>query len=231
VILRWHVDGPYRVAFSTRRGGVSEGRYASLNLGLLTADEPANVEENRRLLCAEVGADPDRLALNRQVHGTSVRRAHAGERGQHADGLWTDAPGVPLLAMAADCLPIALARLTRARGAPALAVLHVGWRGLADGVIASGVEALGGRLAAAIGPAIGPCCYEVGPEVAARFSGDLWSGGKLDLWTAAERALVAAGVEEVERTDLCTACHPELFFSHRRDEGLTGRQGVIGLVA
>jgi polyphenol oxidase len=230
VILHWQVDGPYRVAFSTREGGVSEGRYASLNLGLLTDDDPENVAENRRLLCAEVGAEPERLALNRQVHGTTVRRGRAGDRGEHADGLWTDEPGVTLLAMTADCLPIALAR--RETGVPsALAILHVGWRGLADGVIENGVEALGGRLAAAVGPGIGPCCYEVGPDVAERFDGDLLSNGRLDLWTAAERALRGAGVDEIKRTDLCTACRPELFFSHRRDEGVTGRQGVIGLVA
>ena len=232
MILRWEAPGPYSVAFSSRQGGVSEGRYASLNLGLLTADEPERVDENRRLLCAEVGAKPERLALNRQVHGPIVRRAEAGDRGAHADGLWTDEPGVPLLAMTADCLPVAVVRLTGARSAdsPGLAVLHVGWRGLLDGVIANGVEAVGGRLAAAIGPGIGPCCYEVGPEVASRFDADLLSGGKLDLWAAAERALRAAGVAEVERSDLCTSCHPDLFFSHRRDQGDTGRQGVIGLV-
>jgi polyphenol oxidase len=229
VIFRWEAPGPYRVAFSTREGGVSEGRYASLNLGLLTADEPANVEENRRRLCAEVGGDSARLALNRQVHGTTVRRAAPGDRLERADGLWTDERGVPMLAMTADCLPVAVARTNG--DTPALAILHVGWRGLADGVIANGVEALGGCVAAAIGPAIGPCCYDVGPEVAALFDGDLVNGGKLDLWTGAELALRAAGVEDIERADVCTACNPELFFSHRRDEGITGRQGVIGLVA
>jgi YfiH family protein len=229
VIFRWEAPGPYRVAFSTREGGVSEGSYASLNLGLLTADEPENVEENRRRLCAEVGAEPDRLALNRQVHGTTVQRAVAGDRRERADGLWTDEPGVAMLAMTADCVPIAIARTNGDE--PALAILHVGWRGLADGVIANGVEVLDGRVAAAIGPAIGPCCYEVGPEVAARFDSDLLTGRKLDLWAAAERALRAAGVEQIERADVCTACNPELFFSHRRDDGVTGRQGVIGLVA
>jgi polyphenol oxidase len=229
VIFRWEAPGPYRVAFSTREGGVSEGKYASLNLGLLTADEPENVEENRRRLCSEIGADPERLALNRQVHGTTVRRAAAGDRLERADGLWTDEPGVALLAMTADCLPIALARINGDK--PALAILHVGWRGLADGVIANGVGTLGRSVAAAIGPAIGPCCYEVGPEVAARFDGDLLTGRTLDLWAAADRALRAAGVEQIERADVCTACNPELFFSHRRDEGVTGRQGVIGLVA
>jgi copper oxidase (laccase) domain-containing protein len=82
-----------------------------------------------------------------------------------------------------------------------------------------------------IGPGIGPCCYEVGPEVAARFDEDLVAGRKLDLWTAAERALGEAGVNDVERTDICTSCNPDLYFSHRRDRGITGRQGVIGLVA
>jgi polyphenol oxidase len=230
VIFRWEAPGPYRVAFSTREGGISEGPYASLNLGLLTGDEPANVEENRRRLCAEVGGDPDRLALNRQVHGTDVRRAVAGARQEHADGLWTDEPGLPMLAMTADCLPIAIAR--RETGArSALGILHVGWRGLAAGVIANGVAVLGGRVAAAIGPAIGPCCYDVGPEVAALFDTELVSGGKLDLWAAAERALRTAGVEDVERVDVCTSCNPALFFSHRRDDGVTGRQGVIGVVA
>jgi len=228
VILLWEAPGPYVVAFSSRLGGVSDGRYASLNLGLRTDDEPERVEENRRLLCAEVGADLQRLALNRQVHGTLVRRARPGDRDEHADGLWTDEPGLPMLAMSADCLPIALARTNG--GAPGLAVLHVGWRGLADGVVVSGVEALGGRVAAVIGPGIGPCCYEVGPEVAARFDGDLLEDRKLDLWTAAERALKAAGVGDVERTDICTSCNPDLYFSHRRDRGVTGRQGVIGLV-
>jgi hypothetical protein len=97
-------------------------------------------------------------------------------------------------------------------------------------VIASGVNALDGPVAAAIGPAIGPCCYEVGSEVAELFDTDLVEAGTLDLWTSAERALRAAGVEEVERVDVCTSCHPELFFSHRRDAGVTGRQGVIGVI-
>jgi polyphenol oxidase len=229
VILRWDAPGPYVVAFSTRRGGVSEGRYASLNLGLRTADEPDRVQENRRRLCAAVEADAQLLALNRQVHGSLVRRAEAGDRDARADGLWTDEPGVPLLAMTADCVPVALVRENGDK--PGVAVLHVGWRGLLAGVIASGVAVLGGRLAAAIGPGIGPCCYDVGPEVAGRFDADLVRRGKLDLWAGAERALRAAGVEEIERLDLCTACRPELFFSHRRDRGDAGRQGVIGLVA
>ena len=152
MILRWDAPGPYVVAFSTRQGGVSEGRYASLNLGLRTDDEPDRVQENRRRLCAELDTDPELLALNRQVHGSLVRRAEAGDRDARGDGLWTDEPGVPLLAMTADCLPVALVRSDG--DAPALAVLHVGWRGLLAGVIAKGVEVLGGRAAAC--PRSGP---------------------------------------------------------------------------
>jgi copper oxidase (laccase) domain-containing protein len=99
-------------------------------------------------------------------------------------------------------------------------------------VVEAGVAALGsGELAAAVGPAIGPCCYEVGPEVSARFDDDLTRDGILDLWTAAERALRRAGVGGVERVDLCTRCNPELFFSHRRSGPVRGVQGVIGAVA
>jgi purine-nucleoside/S-methyl-5'-thioadenosine phosphorylase / adenosine deaminase len=232
-LIRW--DGPagYEVAFSTRQGGVSEGPFESLNLGRSTRDEPANVEENRRRLCAGVGADPERLAMNRQVHAAAVHRAEPGARGRRGDGIWTDQPDLPMLKFTADCLPIALARKDGRR--PRLALLHAGRLGLLDGIIEAGVGVLGGRLAAAIGPGIGPCCYEVGDDIAdayrARFGREVVAGRNLDLWTAAERVLRETGVESVERLDLCTACDPHRFFSHRRDAGVTGRQGVIGYVA
>jgi YfiH family protein len=216
-----------------RVGGVSEGPYASLNLGLKTGDDRLRAAENRRIACAALGADIGRLAHNYQVHSNRVVRAASGQHGEHADGLWTDEPGVPLLAMSADCLPIVL---VRTQGTPAVAVLHAGWKGLLSGIVAAGVDALGGGvLAAAIGPAIGPCCYEVGDEVAApyreRFGDDVMHGRNLDLWTSAERALRAARVVRVHRFDRCTSCEPETFFSHRRDRGETGRQGVIAYVA
>ena len=232
-MIRWWTQGCH-VVFTTRVGGVSEGPYASLNLGRKSGDDVERVDENRRIACESIGADVQKLALNYQVHSTRVVEAAPGTRGEHADGLWTDAPGLPILAMSADCLPIVLAR--RNGEAPAVAVLHAGWRGLLDGIAASGVTALGGgSLVAAIGPGIGPCCYEVGEEVAApyreRFGDDIVCNGRLDLWTSAERALRAAGVAHVERFDRCTACEPETFFSHRRDAGNTGRQGVVAYVA
>jgi polyphenol oxidase len=140
---------------------------------------------------------------------------------------------LPVLAMTADCLPIALVR--DAGESPAVAVLHAGWRGLLTGVVAAGAGVIDGAFRAAIGPAIGPCCYEVGPEVAGPFAAaygdDVVRGRKLDLWTAAERALQAVGALDVERVDLCTACNPELFFSHRRTGKPRGVQGVIARVA
>ena len=233
-MIRWDdAPGPYEVVFSTREGGVSEGPYASLNLGRATADKPERVDENRRRLCAEAGAQPEALAMNYQHHSADVLRARAGSRGERGDGLWTEERGLPVLALAADCLPIALARANGAK--PAVAVLHAGWRGLVGGIAAEGVKTLGGGpVAAMIGPGIGPCCYEVGEEVAApfrrAFGMGLYRDGKLDLWGAAERALRAAGVARVDRVDLCTACNPDRFFSHRRDDGLTGRQGVLGVI-
>ena len=259
--IRWDVPGPYTVAFSTRGGGVSEGPYASLNVGALTADDPAAVVENRRRLCAAVGADPARATMARQQHGARVVQAAA--RGiltpdaaafDQCDGLWSDEPGQAMLLVTADCLPIALARTGRADGSPdrpALALLHVGWRGLLAGIVDEGVLALRAApgagpgapadegstrtpLRAAIGPGIGPCCYEVGEDVADRFrtafGATVLRGRRLDLPAAAELALRAAGVAEIDRLDRCTACDAERFFSHRRDAGLTGRQGVIGLV-
>jgi YfiH family protein len=229
-VIRWDAPGPYAVAFTTRVGGVSDGPYDSLNLALLSDDGRANVEENRRRACTEIGGDPERLAMNRQEHTTLVHRAQPGARGEPGDGLWTDEPGLPMLKLTADCVPIALARAGEER--PGLALLHAGWRGLAEGIVEQGVAALGGgKLAAAVGPAIGPCCYEVGPEVSARFDDDLTHGRILDLWSASERALRRAGVDSVERVDLCTHCNPELFFSHRRQGPIRGAQGVIGLIA
>ena len=232
-LLRWDGPGPYAVAFSTRLGGSSEAPFDSLNLGKLTEDEPERVAENRRRLCLATGAEATRLSFNRQVHGDSVLRADPAAQGESGDGLWTDVPGHPLLVFSADCLPVVLAREQGER--PALALLHVGWRGLLAGVVEAGAAVLGrGRLHAAIGPGIGPCCYEVGDDVrrpfAARFGTHVLRGSHVDLWTAAEQALRAAGAVRVARADLCTACRPQLYFSHRRDGARTGRQGALAFV-
>jgi YfiH family protein len=200
--------------FTTRRGGVSEGPYASLNLGLRTDDDAERVEENRERVRAQAGAA--RLAHGRQVHGTRV--VVDGQGVEEADGQVTTQPGVATIVLVADCLPVALA------GPGAVAVVHAGWRGLAAGVIEAGIEATGGAVAAAIGPGIGPCCYEVGDDVRAVFG---TSEPTLDLKAIARARLQAAGVREVHDCAICTACDAERFFSHRRDRGVTGRQAGL----
>ena len=227
----------YYAAFSTRLGGVSEGAFASLNLGILTNDAPERVVENRRVLCREVGADPVTATMAWQVHGARVFEADGrgivepGTDFEQGDGLWTEKPGRALGLLTADCFPVVLARQN---GGPRLVVLHVGWRGLLEGILENGVAAAAGPAVAAIGPGIGPCCYEVGEEVAepfrARFGDDVMNGRNLDLGEGIERGLREAGVEAVERTGHCTSCERELFFSHRRDRGRTGRQGVIAYI-
>jgi polyphenol oxidase len=210
------VDLPGGAAlFTTRRGGVSEGPYASLNLGLWTNDDPDHVRRNRELAQEQTGAE--RLAQGRQVHGTRV--VVDADALQDADGQVTTERGVAAIVLVADCLPVALA------GPDAVGVVHAGWRGLAGGVLEAGVAALGaGPVAAAIGPGIGPCCYEVGDDVRAVFGTE---GPTLDLKAVARARLEAAGVEEIHDCGLCTACDPARFFSHRRDRGVTGRQAGL----
>jgi YfiH family protein len=199
--------------FTTRRGGVSEGPFASLNLGLWTDDDAATVDANRERVRAAAGAE--RLAQGRQVHGTRV--VVDGQGIEDADGQATTARGVAAIVLVADCLPVALA------GPERVGVVHAGWRGLAAGVLETGVAATG-AVAAAIGPGIGPCCYEVGDEVRAIFG---TSERTLDLKAIARERLRAAGVEMIHDCGLCTACDVERFFSHRRDHGVTGRQAGL----
>ena len=249
-LFRWEsAPAGYAVGFSTRLGGVSEGPYRSLNLGLLTGDAPDRVVANRRRVCDAVRAAAETATMALQVHGARVTEAaplgvvSPGTPYEPCDGLWSDRRGQAMLLVTADCVPVALAR---ENGPRALAVLHVGWRGLLAGIVSNGVSALVGAseekatdchlggIAAAIGPAIGRCCYEVGEEVAApyreRFGDEVLRGRNLDLPGATERALRAAGVERIEHVRRCTACEPELFFSHRRDRARTGRQGVVGVI-
>jgi YfiH family protein len=225
-----------RAVFTTRRGGFSEGPYASLNLGKLTSDDPDAVQRNRDRLQSLI---PARLAMIRQVHGTRVlHRAGVGEASgpapsgelEEADGQATARGGIAPVVLTADCLPIAVA------GGGAVAMLHAGWRGLADGVIAEGVRAVrevggGEPLTAAIGPGAGVCCYEVGEEVHGRFTaydGAVRRGRNLDLKAIARAQLNAVGVSRIHDVGLCTICSaPDLFFSHRRERGITGRQAGL----
>ena len=223
-----------RAIFSSRRGGVSEGPYESLNLGILTDDDPERVTENRRRLAGAVGVTAERVAMGWQVHGTDVllwdapppERAYAEPGGKvlpRVDGHLTAEPDLALLVLAADCYPVALSDGTRA------AMLHCGWRGLAGGIVERAVERFERTPAAAVGPGIGGCCYEVGPEVLDAFSDldGVASGRMLDLRAVVTHKLAGAGVTEVQHLEHCTSCRPDLYFSHRRDRGVTGRQGGL----
>lgn len=241
-LLRWTTaPAGVDVGFTSRAGGVSEGPFRSLNLGALTADASANVAENRRRAVAAAGGDGAAATMAWQVHGAEVRevadRPAPGrflEPGAEAflksDGLVTSLPARPLVLLTADCLPVAIARADGGR----LAVLHAGWRGLVAGIVESGVEAVGGAATAAVGPGAGPCCYEVGEDVAevlrGRFGDDIVRDGRADLWLAARRALEGAGVGDVEVAGECSICGPDRYFSHRRDRGTTGRQGIVGML-
>jgi polyphenol oxidase len=220
-----------RVLFTDRHGGVSTGPFTSLNLGKLTDDDPANVDENRRRLGQKVGLPWERFCYGKQVHGTTVRRAteppsrnrpYAEEDGQATT--LTDAAAIVFVA---DCLPIMLV------ADQAVAAIHAGWRGLAEGIVSEGVSALGdlgahGPIRAVLGPCARVCCYEVGEEVHARFTDHRSrQGRRIDLARIARDQLDDAGIDQVEDTGLCTMCD-DRFFSHRRDGGLTGRQaGVV----
>ncbi|HKO38223.1 MAG TPA: polyphenol oxidase family protein [Solirubrobacterales bacterium] len=225
--VRWlEADlGTGGAAFSTRLGGVSEPPYDSLNLGLLTDDSEAAVVENRGRLAAALGFEPGQIAFASQVHGTRLvdHRAGSPEEVTEADGHVVSESGLAPLVFVADCLPVAMS------GPGGVAIVHAGWRGLAGGILAAGAEAVAATRAA-IGPGIGPCCYEVGGEVAAAFASlgeGVAEGRMIDLPEAARRLLARAGVEEIESAALCTSCEEELFFSHRRDKGRTGRQAGV----
>jgi len=224
-----------RAIFSTRNGGVSEGAYRSLNLGILTDDDPECVTENRRRLARELGIPPDDVAMGWQVHGTEIKEwadagpgyAAPGAELPKVDGHTTEEQDLALLVLVADCYPVALV------GGGRVAMLHCGWRGLAGGIIDRALAMFAEPPAAAVGPGIGACCYEVGDEVRAEFAQvpGAVSGRGLDLRSVIAHGLREGGVEHAEHLDRCTSCRGDLYFSHRRDHGVTGRQSGVVLRA
>lgn len=228
-----------RHGFSTREGGVSTGPYKSLNLGR-DVDDPANVDENRRRFVAALGlVDP--IVQVDQVHGNLVRDAE-GAAGAKADGLFTTKPNVAVGVRTADCAPVLVAATNEDDAVIAVAAIHAGWRGATASIVERGIEALEAvgadrrRMTFAIGPTIGIDNFEVGPEVieaaAASLGGETPPGmtavsGKphLDLVGLLVRQLERLEVDmtRVETVGGCTFADPSLFFSHRRDKGVTGR--------
>jgi polyphenol oxidase len=236
-------------AVSTRLGGVSSGPYTSLNLSTSTGDSREHVDANYRLLAEALDLPRERFTTTWQVHGTHVVRATAGNVGgmiDKADGIITDMPGLPLTQRYADCTPLLVYDPRR----HAAGLAHAGWRGTVDGMATALVQAMTASfgsdprdLVAVIGPAIGPCCYEVGQEVVDAVerafpvadallsrpaNGAAASAGpQLDLWAANRWQLERAGVGRVEVAGICTRCQRETFFSHRGDGPVTGRFGAV----
>lgn len=239
------------VAFSERNGGASAAPYASLNLALHVGDEPAAVNENRRRLLGALGADAyaSTVTTAEQVHGDVIVEvtgdvvgsgARAG--GNHrpvpgADALWTREAGVPLMLFFADCVPIIIV----SEQPRAIAVVHAGWRGALAGIAgkAAGVlsDALGGSagLKAYIGPHIGECCYEVGPEIVSQFANMFVTipraSSHLDLGAVVAEDLDRAGLSRERQWHLgiCTVDNTDRYYSYRA-EGRTGRHSAFAML-
>ena len=237
-----------RHAFSTRKGGVSQKPYKSLNLGLNLGDQPEAVQENlhRFVQAAEFGP-LHQLAEVQQVHGTNVVRATSSATANgtlaaiKADAIWTSEPEVAVAVRTADCSPILLAVMDQHRP-QAVAAIHAGWRSACGGIINKTISTLREegfsteQMYAAIGPTIGPLAFEVGEEVisAARASLDgqapqtepgLRGRPHLNLPDLVSKQLINAGMraDHIHDVARCTASEPEFFFSHRRDQGRSGR--------
>lgn len=240
-----------QACFSSRPGGLSPAPYASLNLGFHVGDDPERVAGNRALLCSSLGIDPASVTSPRQRHTSIISvlensdEIGAGSIGEESvfdpcDGLITSMPGAPLLLHFADCVPVVLTALTEDEK-PLVGVVHAGRQGLMDGVVRNAVAALKenhgvvpGSTTAAIGPCIGPCCYEVDEETAVefvkRFGPKRANGRYLDLGSAVADELADSGVWRVniDRLEICTSCNNH-FYSYRRD-GVTGRHGAIAWI-
>jgi len=229
--------------FNLRSGGVSKGPFASLNLGRSVGDEPEHVAENLRRFAVATGYAPPALFTTSQVHGAAVQTVSAADDPaafcvREADALVAPAGGLVVGVRVADCVPL----LLHAAESGAVAAVHAGWRGVARGVVEAGVAALirigrdaPQRLTAALFPHIGPCCFEVGEDVAQQLAAlhpepervvdRTRSKPHVDLAAIVRAKLLALGVREenIERVAGCTLCEPERFFSYRRDGQRSGR--------
>ncbi len=232
IIPDWPAPANVKALQTTRAGGVSPGKYASLNLGDHVRDHPLHVAHNRQLLSPLLPSEPVWL---QQVHGIRVIDAGTSSCLETADASFTTRKDVVCVTMTADCLPVLLCD----EAGTAVAAIHAGWRSLCDGVIEATVKTMpveAGQLMAWLGPAIGPDAFEVGGEVREQFIaqdaqaetafrpyGEKWLG---DLYTIARQRLQALGIDHIYGGGRCTYSEPESFFSFRRD-GDTGRMATL----
>ena len=218
--------------FTTREGGVSRAPYDSLNLGMSTGDCADNVTYNRRLICEYAGIPESNAAIMKQVHGASVTVVNKGGLYSQIDGLITSTESIMLCVQVADCVPLLLFDPVK----KIVAALHCGWRPLIGGIIDTAIEMMKQRFGsisrnvlAMYGPGAGLCCYEVGGEIAVHFdkSSVFQRNGSFyaDIPAEIVKHLTHAGLmtENIHGFNLCTICHPDQFFSYRRDGKDTGR--------
>ncbi len=238
---------------TARNGGVSKGPYESMDMALHTGDEEADVVENRRRFLGRLGLDFNRLTTAEQIHGDRIVRVDERNAGRGrlkyedaisgTDALITDVPGIPLMLCFADCTPVLLFDPVHR----AAAIAHGGWKGTALSIAVKTLRAMEeaygtrpGDCLAGIGPAIGPCCYEIGEEVAEVFrkafpdyAGNIISEQdkkiRLDLWKANRLQLENAGLlpEHIDAAGICTSCRSSTFFSYRAEGPVTGRIAAI----
>lgn len=245
-MLQLHDLQGCKAVFTGRRGGISSGPYAALNLGHNTDDDPEFIAANYRRLYKSLEINPESICRVMQVHGSQVAEARPGDPQPETDGLITQVPGRILLMNFADCYPLYLFSRTANR---AVGLAHCGWRGINNGLVERMVYSLERRydllapdLAAVIGPGICRNCFTVGDDVAGRFVSQcqgLPDGGKLvERWPGGGRVnlpgiiralLLRLGIpgEAICTSGFCTACSSHLFFSHRRDHGVTGRMAAL----
>lgn len=238
IVPDWPAPAGVRAFVTTREGGVSGGEYASMNLGDRGGDDAAAVARNRLLVREHLPAMPRWLV---QVHGTAVADLDSLREDEvaTADAAAVSVPGRVAVVLVADCMPVFLARADGRR----IAVAHAGWRGLSAGIVENALRALGGDPSEAIawlGPAIGPCAFEVGLEVKQAFlEADAGAEGAFrphgegkvlaDLYALARRRLARAGVASIHGGGSCTFSEPERFFSHRRSRE-SGRMGAFAWI-
>jgi YfiH family protein len=219
-------DGmPCLHAFTTRLGGVSAGRYASLNLGERTGDNPAAVRENYRRLREALGINREEMVFTRQVHGTELRVVTAADSRRPledcpaCDGLVTNVRELPLIIFSADCIPVLLCDSE----AGVIGAVHCGWRSTAGDILGKAVEfmrGLGARpesIRAAIGPGIGACCFETGPTVEPAAGAPDERKFMIDLRAADKERLLRLGMSasHIDVSDECTKCRTDRYWSHR----------------
>ena len=218
-----------RCIFTTRVGGASPRPFDSLNLSASTGDEPELVEKNLALVRRSCGLGDRRIVRTRQTHSDVVTLVDSEKSDYVGDGLVTALKGTWLAVSVADCVPICMYDKDK----HAVGIVHAGWRGTLKKISASCVEQMSkafgsnpSNISAVFGPGIGPCCYEVSRELASKFDKAFPGsavGRHVDLFKANRMMLEDVGVSCVPGGPVCTSCHSDLFFSHRRDRGETGR--------